>query len=108
MRYIMAELRIKEVCKEKGVKVMDLSTMIGVSQTNTSNIINGKVNPSLETLEKIASALNVPMWQLFASPEEVAGDNGLTAPIQHKKDFYKTVTIEELKKIVTEIEEKAD
>lgn len=71
MHYIMAELRIKEVCKEKGVKVMDLSTMIGVSQTNTSNIINGKVNPSLETLEKIASALNVPMWQLFASPEEI-------------------------------------
>lgn len=67
----MAELRIKEVCKEKGVKVMDLSTMIGVSQTNTSNIINGKVNPSLETLEKIATALNVPMWQLFASPEEI-------------------------------------
>ncbi len=104
----MAELRIKEVCKEKGVKVMDLSTMIGVSQTNTSNIINGKVNPSLETLEKIASALNVPMWQLFASPEEVTGDNELTALIQHKKDSYKTVTIEELKKIVTEIEEKAD
>lgn len=23
------------------------------------------------TLEKIATALNVPMWQLFASPEEV-------------------------------------
>lgn len=23
------------------------------------------------TLEKIAAALNVPMWQLFASPEEV-------------------------------------
>lgn len=57
---------------------------------------------------KIATALNVPMWQLFASPEEVTGDNELTALIQHKKDFYKAVTIEELKKIVTEIEEKAD
>lgn len=51
---------------------------------------------------------NVPMWQLFASPEEVTGDNELTALIQHKKDFYKAVTIEELKKIVAEIEEKAD
>ena len=60
----MAELRIKEVCKEKGVKVMDLSTMIGVSQTNTSNIINGKVNPSLETLEKIARALKVRITEL--------------------------------------------
>ena len=67
----MAELRIKEVCKEKGVKVMDLSTMIGVSQTNTSNIINGKVNPSLETLEKIASALNVRITELFEEPTNI-------------------------------------
>lgn len=101
----MAELRIKEVCKEKGVKVMDLSTMIGVSQTNTSNIINGKVNPSLETLEKIASALNVPMWQLFASPAEVAEGGNITALIQHKGDFYKACTIAELENIVGEIKE---
>ena len=73
MHYIMAELRIKEVCKEKGVKVMDLSTMIGVSQTNTSNIINGKVNPSLETLEKIASALNVRITELFEEPTNIKG-----------------------------------
>lgn len=101
----MAELRIKEVCKEKGVKVMDLSTMIGVSQTNTSNIINGKVNPSLETLEKIASALNVPMWQLFASPAEVAEGGNITALIQHKGDFYKACTIAELENIVGKIKE---
>lgn len=69
----MAELRIKEVCKEKGVKVMDLSTMIGISQTNTSNIINGKVNPSLETLEKIASALNVRISELFEEPTNING-----------------------------------
>jgi hypothetical protein len=25
----------------------------------------------LETAERIATALNVPMWQLFAAPEEV-------------------------------------
>jgi len=98
----MAELRIKEVCKEKGVKVMDLSTMIGVSQTNTSNIINGKVNPSLETLEKIASALNVPITELFN-----AGTNEeLTALIQHKGDFYKACTIAELENIVGKIKEK--
>lgn len=98
----MAELRIKEVCKEKGVKVMDLSTMIGVSQTNTSNIINGKVNPSLETLEKIASALNVPITELFN-----AGTNEeLTALIQHKGDFYKACTIAELENIVGQIKEK--
>ena len=33
------------------------------------------------TLEKIATALDVPMWQLFASPEEVAKETkGETCP----------------------------
>lgn len=102
------KVRIKEIMVEKGVSSVSLADIIGVSKVTVSNLINNKTMPSVETLEKIATALNVPMWQLFASPEEVTGDNELTALIQHKKDFYKAVTIEELKKIVTEIEEKAD
>lgn len=89
----MAELRIKEVCKEKGVKVMDLSTMIGVSQTNTSNIINGKVNPSLETLEKIASALNVRITELFEEPTNINGYIELDGTI------YKVTSKDDLKKL---------
>ena len=88
----MAELRIKEVCKEKGVKVMDLSTMIGVSQTNTSNIINGKVNPSLETLEKIASALNVRITELFEEPTNINGYielDGIIHKVTSKEDIKK-------------------
>lgn len=90
----MAELRIKEVCKEKGVKVMDLSTMIGVSQTNTSNIINGKVNPSLETLEKIASALNVRITELFEEPTNINGYielDGTIHKVSSKDDIKKLV-----------------
>lgn len=88
----MAELRIKEVCKEKGIKVMDLSTMIGVSQTNTSNIINGKVNPSLETLEKIASALNVRITELFEEPTNINGYielDGIIHKVTSKDDLKK-------------------
>ena len=102
------QVRIKEIMVEKGMSSVSLADIIGVSKVTVSNLINNKTMPSVETLEKIATALNVPMWQLFASPEEVTGDNELTALIQHKKYFYKAVTIEELKKIVTEIEEKAD
>ena len=88
----MAELRINEVCKEKGVKIMDLSTMIGVSQTNTSNIINGKVNPSLETLEKIASALNVRITELFEEPTNINGYielDGTIHKVSSKEDIKK-------------------
>ena len=57
------------------------------------------------TLEKIATALNVPLWQLFASPDDVKGEE-LTALIHHKGEFYKATTIAELEKIVAEIKEK--
>ena len=93
----MAELRIKEVCKEKGVKVMDLSTMIGVSQTNTSNIINGKVNPSLETLEKIASALNVRITELFEEPTNLNGYIELDGTI------HKVTSKEDIKKLAEKL-----
>lgn len=93
----MAELRIKEVCKEKGVKIMDLSTMIGVSQTNTSNIINGKVNPSLETLEKIASALNVRITELFEEPTNINGYIELDGTI------HKVTSKDDIKKLAEKL-----
>ena len=66
------KVRIKEIMVEKGVSSVSLADIIGVSKVTVSNLINNKTMPSVETLEKIATALNVPMWQLFASPEEIA------------------------------------
>ena len=42
------------------------------------------------------------------SPVEVTGEGELTALIQHKGDFYKASTIEELEQIVAEIKDKAN
>lgn len=63
--------RIKEIMQEKGVSSVVLAEKIGVSKVTVSNLINNKTMPSLKTMEDIANALEVPMWQLFASPEEV-------------------------------------
>lgn len=63
--------RIKEICDEKGIKVNSIAEKVGITLPALYNIVNGKMSPKVETLEKIATALNVPMWQLFVSPEEV-------------------------------------
>ena len=42
---------------------------MGLNRVTLSSQINGTAN--IVSYEKIASALNVPMWQLFVSPEEV-------------------------------------
>lgn len=71
--------RIKEIMQEKGISSVILAEKIDVSKVTVSNLINGKTMPSLKTMEDIAIALDVPMWQLFASPEEISG-NIFTCP----------------------------
>lgn len=63
------DLRIKEVLKEKKMTVVFLASSVGMAQPSMSNIANGKTTPSLETLEKIANALGVPVTELFEQPK---------------------------------------
>ncbi|MDH6343336.1 transcriptional regulator with XRE-family HTH domain [Parabacteroides sp. PFB2-12] len=65
------ELRIKEILKKKGATAVWLAGEIGITQPNMSNIVSGKSKPSLDTLENIATALNVPIAELF---EQTAQD----------------------------------
>ena len=59
----MARLRIKEVLKEQGVTQQELAVKIGVSRVGLAKAIGG--NPTINTLEKIATALNVDIVDLF-------------------------------------------
>nr|DAS71793.1 MAG TPA: Helix-turn-helix XRE-family like protein [Caudoviricetes sp.] len=74
--------RIKEILKEKGLTVNQLADMLEISRQALSKQIQGKM--LVETAQRIAEALDVPMWQLFASPEEVrAKKDGLSLTCPH-------------------------
>ncbi len=60
------QLRIKEVSKSQGISITKLAELVGITQPNMSNIANGKTSPSLDLLERIAAALDVPVPELFA------------------------------------------
>ncbi len=64
-RNIIDMLIIKEVIKDKGYSVTSFAEKIGMKQVSLSRIING--NPTVETLEKIANALDVDVKDLFNS-----------------------------------------
>jgi transcriptional regulator with XRE-family HTH domain len=70
----MEGLRIKEVLSEKGYTQKKLSELTGIAEISLSRSING--NPTFETLQKIASALNVPITDLFERPKQ----NIITCP----------------------------
>ena len=60
---------IEALLKEKGLTKTAFSDLLGIKKQNLNGLMK---NPTLETIKKFASVLGVEMWQLFASPEEVA------------------------------------
>ena len=64
-------LRIKEVLKAKGITAKELAVKIGISEGALSLAIHG--NPTVETLDKIASALGVEVSELFAPSSSKEG-----------------------------------
>ncbi|OIQ01542.1 MAG: DNA-binding protein [Candidatus Moranbacteria bacterium CG2_30_41_165] len=52
----LRKLRLK-----KNMSQGDLATVLSVDRAYISNIENGRMNPTLSTLGKIAGALNVPI-----------------------------------------------
>ena len=62
----MARLRIKQVLQEKGVSVGKLSRMSDISFSTCRRLVNEPdYSPSLDTLEKVAHALGVPISDLY-------------------------------------------
>lgn len=74
---------------------------MGVSRQALSRQVAGKL--LVEKAEEIVSALNVPMWQLSVSPEEVAGSGSFVAFIKDGSKTYHANNLSELEKIVNEL-----
>jgi len=64
-------LRVKEICKEKGITIGEVAEKMQMARESLSRAING--NPTLDTMEKIATALNVPISMLFDVQDELYG-----------------------------------
>lgn len=87
--------RIKEICKEKGIYLEQLASAIGTSQASISRIITGKGNPTIETLERIAKALDVSVFDLMGdTSEKVAGY------VEYKGIIYRVNSFEDLEKVL--------
>ena len=63
-------MRIKEILKENRCTQQMLADRMNVSLSAIKQMVSAE-SLTTATLEKIATALNVPIWQLFASPEEI-------------------------------------
>jgi transcriptional regulator with XRE-family HTH domain len=63
--------RIRTLREQKGLSQGDIERMTGLLRCYTSRVENGHTVPSLETLERFASALDVPLYRLFFAGEDM-------------------------------------
>ena len=80
------ELRIKELCRAKGLTIADIADKLGMDSSNLYSSLKG--NPSLKRLQQVAEALNVSVGELFAErePDIFAGTltiDGQTYKVAH-------------------------
>jgi transcriptional regulator with XRE-family HTH domain len=62
--------RLRALREEREFSQGDIEEKTGLLRCYVSRIENGHTVPSVETLEKFARALEVPMYQLFYESEE--------------------------------------
>lgn len=87
--------KIRILCKQAGITQKELAERIGLSAVGLSKAING--NPTKDTLEKIASALNVRITELFEEPTNINGYIELGGTI------HKVTSKEDIKKLAEKL-----
>ena len=61
---------IKEIAKKKKISFYRISKNGGIAQTTLSEIVNGNnLNPTIETISKIANGLGVTVSELLMETE---------------------------------------
>ncbi|MEG0032963.1 MAG: helix-turn-helix transcriptional regulator, partial [Mucinivorans sp.] len=60
---------VKDLCKRKEITQKSLADQLGITAIGLNQILR-KGNPNLQTLERIADALGVPITDLFEREEK--------------------------------------
>src|SRR5260370_39896165 len=62
--------RLRALREEKKLSQGDIEKRTGLLRCYISRVENGHTVPAIETLEKLARAMDIPMYQLFYDGEE--------------------------------------
>ena len=91
--------RIQQLLKERNLRVTDLAKMLDITKQGAYTKLR---NPTVKSLRSIAKALEVPMWQLFAAPEEIGSSDNLIALIHYRGRSHTPTTVGEVMQLLME------
>ena len=90
-------LRIKKLRTSKGLSQGDIEARTKLFKCYVSRVENGYTVPSVQTLEKLASALEVPLYKLFTDSDSAKPPsfprNGTQQPFGAKNKEQKELVL---------------
>lgn len=89
------ELKVKDLIKQKGMTMQQFAERLGVTRDTLTRNING--NPTLETLERIANALEVDIAELFVRNTPDSEVNGY---VKVKGTLYEVRSLDDLRRLI--------
>ncbi len=92
---------IKRIREAKGLSQKEVITAIGMGAAQYSRIENGKTDPSISTVEKIAKALGVTMAELFTDTEDLKEVHAFDKTLMERVALIDGLNKEEQKTIFT-------
>ena len=78
---------IQEIRRKKNISQGDLAIKLNISQTYLSQIEGDKKTPSMEVLQDISAALEIPVYYLLFKGLEIEKDI-----IEEKRDAYQKLS----------------
>lgn len=86
-------MNIDLILKKQGITKKYLAEKMGMSRENLHRVLTG--NPTLSNIEKLAAALNVPVWQLFTET-----GNLLNGYVEYNGKIYRVTCFEDLQELL--------
>lgn len=96
--------RIRDGIKLKNTTQKHVAKAVGITEASISNIINANQNPGLDTVEKIAEVLDIPMDYFFPPYSISKGETQRSKLLASVIDDIMVLSLESLKalKVITD------
>jgi len=95
---------LKRIMKNKDINIEILKNLIEnngykLSRNSISNILNGKNNPKVETIQHIAKALKIEVWEIFSG----ISDSDINGFIEFNGEVYRIKSRSDLEKLISKM-----
>ena len=94
------ELRVKEILKERGMKMYELAETMGIAPESLTRALQR--NPQYSTLKTIANTLGLSVRDLFKGDDTQASNNEMRGCIFYNGEMHTFNNREEIEKFLTD------